>query len=163
MWGANYYPEYFDGSMGWIFWNKVSSGRFSDGELAYTSFNRALKMFTFAWMDMRQGDMKNREIRIHPAQKPVALYNWLLQNYATKGQRIPDTHSGSGSSAIAAHYFGCEFAGCEIDKEYYEAACKRVKEQTRQLTLFCKSNYNVIKRKQNRFKEIMKIKTKRIY
>lgn len=85
---------------------------------------------------MLQYDMKNKEQRIHPTQKPVALYRWILHNYAKPGDKILDTHLGSGSSAIAAHHMGFDFVGCEIDKDYYEAACKRFKEQTKQLDLF---------------------------
>ena len=85
---------------------------------------------------MIQGDMKNKEQRIHPTQKPVKLYEWLLTNYAEPGQRILDTHLGSGSSAIAAHYFGCDFVGCEIDEDYYNAAKKRFDNETRQVSMF---------------------------
>jgi len=136
IWGANYMSEFLPPSMGWVFWDKQASGDFSDGELAFTSFNRALRKFTFAWMGMRQGNMKNKEKRIHPTQKPVALYKWLLNNYAEKGQKIIDTHLGSGSSAIAAHYFGCDFTGIEIDKDYFEAAQERFRESTRQLAMW---------------------------
>jgi site-specific DNA-methyltransferase (adenine-specific) len=85
---------------------------------------------------MLQGDMKNKEQRIHPTQKPVKLYQWLLDNYAKPGQRILDTHMGSGSSAIAAHYFGCDFVGCEIDPDYYKAAKERFERVTRQEAMF---------------------------
>ena len=71
--------------------------------------------------------------KIHPTQKPIRLYDWLLQNYVKPGQRIIDTHLGSGSSAIAAHYFGCDFVGCELDKDYFEAAQKRFDKETRQI------------------------------
>ena len=79
--------------------------------------------------------MKNKEVRIHPTQKPVALYKWLLSRYAKEGDRILDTHLGSGSSAIAAHNMGFDFVGTELDTDYYNAACKRFKQQTAQLTL----------------------------
>ena len=84
---------------------------------------------------MIQGDMKNKEIRIHPTQKPVKLYQWLLKNYAKEGDRILDTHLGSGSSAIAAHYGGFDFVGCEIDQDYYDAAVKRFDAETSQLAM----------------------------
>ena len=84
---------------------------------------------------MLQGDMKNKEHRIHPTQKPVKLYDWLLTNYAKPTDRIFDSHLGSGSSAIAAHYFGCDFAGTEIDEDYYKAACERFEQETKQLDL----------------------------
>ena len=85
---------------------------------------------------MLQEDMKNKEIRIHPTQKPVKLYEWLLQNYAEKGQKILDTHLGSGSIAIACHYFGVDLVGIEIDKEYYDKAKERIDLLTKQESLF---------------------------
>jgi len=128
IWGANHFASSFDSSSsGWIYWDKLMGGDFSDGELAYTSFQKALKSFTYC---------NKRGGAIHPTQKPVKLYDWLLANYAKPGQRILDTHLGSGSSAIAAHYFGCDFVGMEIDKEYFDAARARFKEQTRQLAMF---------------------------
>ena len=78
---------------------------------------------------------KIKEVRIHPTQKPVRLYSWLLETYANPGQRVLDTHLGSGSSAIAAHYFGCDFVGLEIDKDYYDAAVTRFNKETRQFAL----------------------------
>jgi len=140
VWGANYYPQHFQSSMGWIFWNKEASGDFSDGELAYTSFNRALRMFTFAWMGMRQGDMKNKESRIHPTQKPVKLYDWIFENYAENGMKVLDTHMGSGSIAIAAHYAGMHLTACELDEDYFLAACKRIERETSQTTLNLEAN-----------------------
>jgi site-specific DNA-methyltransferase (adenine-specific) len=77
-----------------------------------------------------------KDLKIHPTQKPVKLYEWLLHNYAKPGQRILDTHLGSGSSAIAAHYFGVDFVGCELDNEYYAAACARVRKETSQVSIF---------------------------
>lgn len=125
IWGANYMTKYLPSSMGWIFWDKEASGDFSDGELAYTSFNKGLRKYKYAWMGMRQGDMKNKEKRIHPTQKPVALYKWLLSNYAKQGDKILDTHLGSGSSRIAAWDMGFDFWGYELDSEYFEAQEKR--------------------------------------
>lgn len=85
---------------------------------------------------MRQHDMKNKEIRIHPTQKPVKLYEWLLINYAKEGDKILDTHLGSGSIALACHNLGFDLVGCELDKEYYDAACKRLKQHQAQLTIY---------------------------
>jgi site-specific DNA-methyltransferase (adenine-specific) len=138
IWGANYMTDNLPPSMGWIFWDKQASGDFSDGELAYTSFNRALKKFNFAWMGMRQGDMKNKESRMHPTQKPVKLYSWLLQNYSSPEHKILDTHLGSASHAIAWHYFqkGGEFVGYELDEEYFEKSIKRIEQETAQISLF---------------------------
>jgi len=85
---------------------------------------------------MLQCDMKNKEERIHPTQKPVKLYEWLLTNYAKPGQKIFDSHMGSGSSAIACNNLGFEFVGCELDPDYFEAACKRIEHHARQERLF---------------------------
>ena len=85
-------------------------------------------MFTYSVLTERN--------KIHPTQKPVALYDWLLRNYVKQGQRILDTHLGSGSSAIAAHYFGCDFVGCEIDVDYFNAAKERFDRETRQVAMF---------------------------
>jgi site-specific DNA-methyltransferase (adenine-specific) len=138
LWGANHYISNhpFDSSA-WIVWDKNNGGNdFADCELAWSSFDCAVRKFKYTWNGMLQENMKNKEDRIHPNQKPVALYRWLLHNYAKQGDRILDTHLGSGSSAIAAHQMDFDFIGCEIDKDYYDAACKRFKEQTLQLPLF---------------------------
>ena len=129
IWGGNYFKQLWP-TRCFIVWDKGESmyGRsFADGELAYTSFDKSAKIFKKNPMDLT---------RIHPTQKPVILYKWLLKNYAEPGQRIIDTHLGSGSSAIAAHYFGCDFVGCEIDKEYFDAMMKRFKRETAQIAMF---------------------------
>jgi site-specific DNA-methyltransferase (adenine-specific) len=137
IWGANYFSDLLPPSMGWIVWDKDNgTTKFSDCELAFSSFDVALRKFTFTWNGMLQGDMKNKELRIHPTQKPVKLYDWLLQNYAKPGQRILDTHGGSMSSAIAAHYFGCDMVICELDKDYFDAGVNRFNLATAQTTLF---------------------------
>lgn len=135
--GANHFIEKINrNSSCWIVWDKDNGEcDFADCELAWTSFNTAVRRFKYRWAGMIQGDMKNKEIRIHPTQKPVKLYQWILANYAKPGMRIIDTHLGSGSSAIAAYYFGCEFVGCELDEEYYFAAKERFERETRQATL----------------------------
>lgn len=137
VWGANHFIDRIaKPSPCWIVWDKVTGNTdFADSELAWTSFKTRVRNFRFRWSGMLQGDMKNKEARIHPTQKPVKLYNWLLHNYAKPGQRILDTHLGSGSSAIAAHYFGADFVGCEIDEDYYNAAKKRFDMVTAQTTL----------------------------
>jgi site-specific DNA-methyltransferase (adenine-specific) len=135
IWGANYFTEFLSASMGWIFWDKGQRNfSLADGELAYTSFNQALRVF-----EMSRGKMQGeqgKEIRFHPTQKPVKLYDWLLHNYAKPGQRILDTHGGSMSSAIACHYFGCDLVLCELDKDYFDAGCNRFKLATAQVSLF---------------------------
>ncbi len=138
IWGANHFCSIFGGSSScWIVWDKMTGNSdFADCELAYTSFKTAVRKFSFQWSGMLQGDMKNKEHRIHPTQKPVKLYQWLLKNYAKEGDRILDTHLGSGSSAIAAHYGGFDFVGTELDKDYYEAACRRFDSETAQMAMF---------------------------
>jgi site-specific DNA-methyltransferase (adenine-specific) len=135
IWGGNYFL--LPVSRGWVFWLKNQSDNyFSDGELAWTSFDRILKCFNFMWSGMLQGDMKNKESKIHPTQKPVKLYEWILQNYAKEGDKILDTHLGSGSIAIACNRLKYELTACELDNEYFEASVKRYKEQTSQIQMF---------------------------
>ena len=135
IWGVNYYP-YDLLSGGRIYWDKcVTMPTYSDGELAYCSFINSIKSYKFAWHGMIQGDMKNKEHRIHPTQKPVKLYEWLLMNYAKEGDKILDTHLGSGSIAIACHNLGYDLEAYELDKEYYDNALKRIKEHQSQLRL----------------------------
>lgn len=129
IWGANYFTKFIPSSMGWIFWDKGQRICNSDGELAFSSFNRALRCV-----------IKNRvelliEGTIHPTQKPIYLYKWLLQNYAQPGNKILDTHMGSQSSRIAAYQMGFDYWGGELDKDYFEDGNKRFKEQTAQLKL----------------------------
>lgn len=138
IWGANHFISRipFDSSC-WIVWDKDNGEcDFADCELAYTSFKSAVRRFKFRWAGMLQEDMKNKENRIHPTQKPVALYKWLLHNYAKKGDKILDTHGGSMSIAIACHQMGFDLTLSELDKDYYEAGIKRVKEETAQEDLF---------------------------
>ena len=137
IWGANYYPQYLKRSMGWIAWYKKGqnpNSDFSDCEFAYTSFWRAAKLFDFPWVGF--GAVNAREQRIHPTQKPVALYKWLLSNYAKPGDKILDTHLGSGSSRIAAYDMGFDFYATELDKDYFCAQEKRFKNFKSQLKLF---------------------------
>lgn len=137
IWGANHFSDRINmPSSCWIVWDKLNgTSNFADCELAYTSFKTAVRQYQFKWSGMLQGDMKNKEVRIHPTQKPVKLYEWLLRNYAKKGDRILDTHLGSGSHAIAAHYGGFDFVGCELDKDYFEALKARIQTETRQISL----------------------------
>ena len=108
---------------------------FADGELAWTSFDNATRIFRFMWNGMLQGDMKNKEDRIHPTQKPVALYEWLLNKYANPGDTIIDTHVGSASSLIACRNTNHKFVGFEIDKVYYEKAKERYERETSQMRI----------------------------
>ena len=137
VWGANHFISKipFDSSC-WIVWDKKNTGNFADSELAWTSFKTAVRNFRFRWNGMLQQEMHNKEVRIHPTQKPRQLYNWLLDNYAKEGDKILDTHLGSGSIAIACFERGFELTACELDKEYFDASIKRIKENTIQKSLF---------------------------
>lgn len=130
IWGGNFFGLYG----GVIAWNKYGTA-FGEGEVAICSTHKSVRFFEFAWNGMIQNDMKNKEIRIHPTQKPVALYKWILQNYAKSGMKILDTHLGSGSSRIAAHDMGFDFWGYELDKDYFEAQEKRFSQHISQLTI----------------------------
>ena len=131
IWGGNYFTEYLPSKMGWIFWDKGQRNfSCSDGELAFSSFNKALRVFEFSRAKLSQ------ERGIHPTQKPVALYRWLLQHYAKPGDKIIDTHSGSGSCAIACHLEKFEFLAIEKDEDYYKASVKRLEEIRQQGVLF---------------------------
>ena len=131
IWGANYFTEFLPPSMGWLFWDKGQDLSMSDGELAYSSFNKALRRFK-----INRGQLMLEGGTIHPTQKPILLYNKCF-DFAKieKGQKVFDSHLGSASSAIAAHYFGVDFVGCELDKDYFEAAKARVDMATRQIAL----------------------------
>jgi site-specific DNA-methyltransferase (adenine-specific) len=135
IWGGNYYT--LPVSSAWVFWDKVTGNNgYADGELAWTSFENALRMFRFEWHGMLQGNMKNKENRIHPTQKPVALYKWLLSRYAHPGDKIFDSHVGSGSSRIACYDMGFDYTGCELDKDYFDAEEKRFADHIVQGSLF---------------------------
>ena len=134
IWGANHFISNlpFDSSC-WIFWDKDRYGDFADGELAYTSFNSAVRKFFYTWDGFRKKDFEDR---IHHTQKPIALYKWLLQNYATTGDKILDTHCGSGSILIACADMGFDIDACELDKDYYDGAMNRLKTHQRQTKIF---------------------------
>ena len=136
VWGGNYFTEYLPPSMGWILWDKGQRDfSLADGELAWTSFNKALRIFE---MSRGKALAKNNEQggRFHPTQKPEMLYDWILKNYAKEGDLILDTHLGSGSSRIAAYKAGFNFVGFEIDEEYFNAANKRFDNFKSQARLF---------------------------
>lgn len=135
IWGGNYFTEFLQPTKSWIFWDKeVPEGvSFADGELAWTSFDKTLVKARVPYSGFTG---KDKDMRIHPTQKPIQLYKWLLNKYAKEGDTILDTHLGSGSSAIAAHDGGFEFTGIELDEEYYNAAKKRLIMHQHQLNLF---------------------------
>lgn len=134
VWGANWYGKYF--GVGGLVWFKDNTGNYSPCEYAYQSINNHIHHYQYRWNGMLQQNMKQKEERIHPTQKPVALYDWILQKFAKQGDLILDTHLGSGSSRIAAHKGGFNFIGYEISKDYYEAQEKRFKDFVSQLRLF---------------------------
>jgi site-specific DNA-methyltransferase (adenine-specific) len=133
-WGGNWYGRFF--GVGGVCWFKDNSGNYSPCEYAYQSINNHIHHLEYRWNGMLQANMKEKEVRIHPTQKPVALYRWLLERFAKPGDRILDTHLGSGSIAIACHYRGHPLTACEIDADYYAAAVERIQRETRQLSLF---------------------------
>jgi site-specific DNA-methyltransferase (adenine-specific) len=136
VWGGNYMTDFLPPSMCWLLWDKGQRNfSFADGELAWTSFNKALRIFEMP-RSTALFDAKNNGGKVHPTQKPVKLYEWLLMNYAKEGDKILDTHLGSGSIAIACHNLGYSLTACELDKDYYDAAVKRLKQHQAQQTLF---------------------------
>ena len=128
VWGGNYFVEYLGNSRCWLIWNKPERGfSLSEAELAWTSFDKVVRVFDYH---------RNETGRNHPTQKPVKLYEWLLRNYAKEGDKILDTHLGSGSISIACYNMGFSLDGYELDKDYYEAAVKRLDDHKRQGVLF---------------------------
>jgi len=133
IWGVNFYNN-FNLAGGRICWDKKGTA-FGRAELAYYSGSKSVNICEIVWNGMLQQDMKNKEVRIHPTQKPVALYKWILDKYGKQGDKILDTHLGSGSIAIACHDLGFDLTACELDTEYYNAAIKRIKDHQLQIKL----------------------------
>lgn len=140
IWGGNYYADLLPPKKGWIFWDKkitnANNSNFSDGELAWSSFDCILRRFVYDWIGFGYLNNPQKEKKIHPTQKPVALYIWLLKNYAKHGDLILDTHVGSASSLIACEQIGFDYVGFELDTDYYKAAVKRIEESRLQTDLF---------------------------
>jgi len=132
IWGANYFVEHLNcGSKGWIVWYKGQEGlTMSDAELAYTNFDKVTRVVKINRVELL------KDGTFHPTQKPIKLYDWIFKNYSEKGQRVLDTHLGSGSSRIAAYKNELDFTGFEIDKEYYDLSEKRFIDYKSQLTLW---------------------------
>ena len=129
IWGGNYFIDMLYPTRCFLIWDKKARmNTLADCEMAWTSFDKNAKIFTHV--------RNTSEKRIHICQKPIALYEWIFTNYAQKGDKILDTHLGSGSSAIAAHKCGMEFVGCETNREYYESALLRINTHKSQLSLF---------------------------
>jgi len=140
IWGANHFIDHMPlRSSCWVMWDKIQEFSLADFELAWTSFDSPARSFRFS---RGQATNEKKGQAIHPTQKPVALYKWLLAKYAKPGQRVLDTHLGSGSIAIAAHYAGIHLTACEIDAEYYEAAKARISRETSQTDFFSPQNKN---------------------
>ena len=137
IWGGNYFVEYLKNSPCWIVWDKVTGNNcYADCELAYTSFPTAVRQFTYMWKGMLQENMKQKEIRIHPTQKPLPLFSWCLENYSKEGDLILDCFSGSGTTAVACHNLHRRFICIEKDPEYYAKSVERLEEVQRQLCFF---------------------------
>ena len=137
IWGGNYFPFLWGfGGRCFIYWHKGNPvPNFADGELAWTSFDKNAKQFDYRYYGNLEGNTSASK-KFHPTQKPVKLYEWLLMNYAKDGYRILDTHLGSGSFAIACHNLGYDLTACELDKEYYDAAMKRIEQHKAQIRMF---------------------------
>ena len=137
IWGGNYFLDYLKATSCFVVWDKKNGDNlYADCELAWCSFKTAVRKFEWRWHGFLQQNMKDKQERIHPTEKPIQLYEWLLMNYAKEGDKILDTHLGSGSIAIACHNLGFDLTACELDKEYFEAAIKRINEHKQQLRMF---------------------------
>jgi len=137
IWGGNYFLDYLKATSCFIVWDKKNGENYyADCELAWTSFKTSVRKFEWRWHGFLQQNMKDKQERIHPTEKPIKLYEWLLMNYAKDGDKILDTHLGSGSIAIACHNLGYDLTACELDKEYFDAAMKRINEHKQQIRMF---------------------------
>jgi len=137
VWGANFFTEHIGNMPNYITWYKMGKSqnpKYSDTEFAYCSKKGVPKMIDIWWNGF--GTINSGETRIHPTQKPVALYKWLLDNYAKEGDKILDTHLGSGSIALACHDYKFNLTACELDEEYFNSAFKRFKQHSAQQALF---------------------------
>ena len=139
VWGGNYFSDMLPPSKSFIVWDKrcndAMRNDFADCEYAWADYGVA-RMFRFVWNGMIQGNMKSKEERFHPTQKPVALYEWILNNYAKPGDKILDTHVGSASSLVACHNLGYQYVGFELDPDYYKAASERLNVVRAQTSIF---------------------------
>jgi site-specific DNA-methyltransferase (adenine-specific) len=131
IWGGNYFLDYLPSTRGMLIWDKIQIFSGADFEFAWTSFDTSAKAFRMSRVEA-YGNIN----KIHPTQKPVKIYEWILTNYAKEGDKILDTHLGSGSIAIACHNRKFDLTACELDKEYFDAAMKRIQQHKRQLQIF---------------------------
>lgn len=141
VWGGNYFTDYLPPSKSFVIWDKRGSDKmandFSDCEYAWLSSGMGVpRIYRYVWMGMIQENMKEKDDRFHPTQKPISLYQWLLDKYAKKDFKILDTHAGSASSLIACYRAGIDGWGFEIDKEYYEKAKQRLERAKNQVSIF---------------------------
>ena len=143
IWGGNYFIKFLYNTRCFLNWDKLNhSDTYADCEMAWTSFDKNAKIFKYMWDGNRYGfvgsiqGVGKKSTRIHPTQKPVKLYEWLLMNYAKKGDKILDTHLGSGSIAIACHNLKYDLTACELDKEYFDKAIERIENHKAQKRLF---------------------------
>ena len=137
IWGGNYFTENLHNSSCWIVWDKDNgTNDFADCEIAFTSFKSAVRKFEYRWNGCLQGNMKEKEKRIHPTQKPLPLFQWCLQNYSKEGDLILDCFSGSGTTAVACHNLNRRFICIEKDPEYHAASVERLKREQAQMRLF---------------------------
>lgn len=129
IWGGNYFIDNLKSTNCFIIWDKKGKDKsdFADCEIAWASFSSAIRKFQYDWIGFGNLNLPEKRERFHPTHKPVALYKWLLDKYAKQGDKILDTHLGSGSIAIACHDFGYDLTSCELDEEYYNASIERIK------------------------------------
>ena len=133
IWGGNYFLDYLNNTSCMIVWDKVNgTNYYADCELAWTSFNTSVRKFEWRWHGFLQQNMANKQDRIHPTEKPIALYEWILMNYAKEGDKILDTHRGSASLDIACHNLGFDLVTCELDTDYFNDGNKRLKQHQNQ-------------------------------
>ena len=136
IWGGNYMTEFLKPSMGWIIWDKGQRDfSLADGEMAWTSFKKAMRIFDFSRAECIKSNNTGLD-KFHPTAKPFELYKWVLDKYAKEGDKILDTHLGSGSIAIACHDYGFDLTACELDKEYFDKAMLRINNHKAQTKLF---------------------------
>jgi site-specific DNA-methyltransferase (adenine-specific) len=131
IWGGNYFLDYLGSTKCFLIWDKVQEFSGADFEMAWTSFDKSSKSFRKSRVEFHTESKK-----IHPTQKAVSLYKWILEHYAKEGDKILDTHLGSGSIALACHNRKFDLVACELDKDYYNAAIKRLTQHQQQLTIF---------------------------
>lgn len=131
--GGNYFAHLLPPSAAWLVWDKDNSGNFADVELAWTSFKTAARIFKYRWNGMLQGNMKQKEKRVHPTQKPTPLMEWVISNYSKESDIIFDPFMGSGTTGVACMNFNRSFIGVEKEKQFYTIAKNRIESAKQQL------------------------------